>query len=186
MKAIGVSLVGITTQDFTLRTIFVCSITSRTGRRSFCWLITIRFPSIDVSIEYPEVFSQMQQEYWARYELAKRLAAEKRVYPPKKGDWLPVSSWWRDETVRYASCRCTIKKMFRPFRTKTIVTSNTHDCCPGLYSVSPLGFISNGNNRDRHWISCLSMPRTARVVVPNYVYHITQRGNGRQNIFRNK
>ena len=40
----------------------------------------------DVSIEYPEVFSQMQQEYWAQYELAKRLAAEKRVYPPKKGD----------------------------------------------------------------------------------------------------
>lgn len=40
----------------------------------------------DVSIEYPEVFSQMRQEYWAQYELAKRLAAEKRVYPRKKGD----------------------------------------------------------------------------------------------------
>ena len=40
----------------------------------------------DVSIEYPEVFSEMRQEYWAQYELAKRLAAEKRVYPLKKGD----------------------------------------------------------------------------------------------------
>lgn len=29
----------------------------------------------DVSSEYPEVFSEMQQEYWAQYELAKRLAA---------------------------------------------------------------------------------------------------------------
>jgi len=28
------------------------------------------------------------------------------------------------------------------------------------------------------------MPRTARVVVPNYIYHITQRGNYRQNIFQ--
>ena len=28
------------------------------------------------------------------------------------------------------------------------------------------------------------MPRTARVVVPNYIYHITQRGNDRQNIFQ--
>lgn len=28
------------------------------------------------------------------------------------------------------------------------------------------------------------MPYTARVVVPNYVYHITQRGNYRQNIFQ--
>lgn len=27
------------------------------------------------------------------------------------------------------------------------------------------------------------MPRTARVVVPNYILHITQRGNDRQNIF---
>lgn len=45
-----------------------------------------QIPLNDVSIEYPEVFSQMQQEYWAQYELAKRLAAEKRVYPPKKGD----------------------------------------------------------------------------------------------------
>ena len=28
------------------------------------------------------------------------------------------------------------------------------------------------------------MPRTARLVVPNYIYHITQRGNYRQNIFQ--
>ncbi|MCR4319882.1 MAG: transposase [Candidatus Brocadiaceae bacterium] len=28
------------------------------------------------------------------------------------------------------------------------------------------------------------MPRTARVVVPNYIHHITQRGNYRQNIFQ--
>jgi putative transposase len=28
------------------------------------------------------------------------------------------------------------------------------------------------------------MPRTARLVVPNYAYHITQRGNYRQNIFQ--
>jgi len=28
------------------------------------------------------------------------------------------------------------------------------------------------------------VPRTARVVVPNYIYHITQRGNDRQNIFQ--
>lgn len=28
------------------------------------------------------------------------------------------------------------------------------------------------------------MPRTAKLVVPNYVYHITQRRNYRQNIFQ--
>ena len=28
------------------------------------------------------------------------------------------------------------------------------------------------------------MLRTARIVVPNYVFHITQRGNYRQNIFQ--
>jgi len=28
------------------------------------------------------------------------------------------------------------------------------------------------------------MTRTTRVVVPNYFYHITQRGNYRQNIFQ--
>jgi putative transposase len=28
------------------------------------------------------------------------------------------------------------------------------------------------------------MPRTARIVVPNLPYHITQRGNYRQNIFQ--
>ena len=28
------------------------------------------------------------------------------------------------------------------------------------------------------------MPRTARLAVPNYIYHITQRGNYRQNIFQ--
>jgi len=30
------------------------------------------------------------------------------------------------------------------------------------------------------------MPRTTRVVVPNYPYHITQRGNYRQKIFENE
>lgn len=40
----------------------------------------------DISGEYPEVFSHMQQEYWAQYDLARRLAVEKRVYPLKRGD----------------------------------------------------------------------------------------------------
>ena len=30
----------------------------------------------------------------------------------------------------------------------------------------------------------LNMPRTARVVVPNDIHHITERGNYRQNIFQ--
>ena len=30
------------------------------------------------------------------------------------------------------------------------------------------------------------MPRTARIVVPKYPYHVTQRGNYRQEIFQDK
>lgn len=40
----------------------------------------------DVSAQHPGIFAQMQQEYWAQYELAKRLGSEKRAYPPKKDE----------------------------------------------------------------------------------------------------